>query len=431
MRHLRHWLAGGARPPEDAVVILAAAEFVPCPVAAMIKALSDGHLRVTAIIIAPNRNEAATLSGRFPQALVRVLPAAAPAGSSLGALRARAVVNIAPMRPKRALSRLMRAAKARGIPTYALKEQTLEEETPPSGFGPQSPRRPARAASREARLELRRGWDTGPVAPEPMQPEATAAFLAGATGAERSKRPLGERLAGHIARLGPARVTAGFCRRYESLAELRASLGEPETLLCLGNGPSSTAPCIASFPHDALFRVNLDWRRDKILTKPDLVFVGIKRAMRRLGSLPLAVATPEKEAALVACRLIEPWHGPLVYCVAEKIAGMQIPTVAGMQRPTTGAYMLAVASALAPPRLAIAGIDMFSHPDGAYTQATDPIAQGSINAFTASHGFETDAAFIAACLGQYEGELIVFSPALAALVRERCKSARFTLTDLS
>ncbi len=264
-----------------------------------------------------------------------------------------------------------------------------------------------------------------------LTPAEAAALLARATGVERVPLLSPERLAARVARAGPGFVSGGFVRRIDSIEALRARLGAPRTILCLGNGPSSAGPAVAGFAHDALFRVNLDWRGGDVLTRPDMVFAGVKRAMRRLGRVPLGVATPRKEAALLACRLFEPWHGPAVYAVAERLAAGILPPVAGTARPTTGAYMLAVAVALAPGRLAVAGMDMFSHPEGAYAPGTDPAAGGSANAFAAAHDFETDAAFIAACLAHHAGELVVFSPALVALLRERCPDGPFTLVDLS
>jgi hypothetical protein len=262
-------------------------------------------------------------------------------------------------------------------------------------------------------------------------------MLAGAVGVERDPRLSLDRVAGRLvgqlagrsARRGPAGLTGGFIRRIDTIDALRDRLGAPGTVLCLGNGPSSAAPEVAAFPHDALFRVNIDWRGGGTLTEPDMVFVGVKRAMRRLGRVPLGVASPRKEAALIACRLFEPWHGPAVYAVAETLAAGVMPPTAGPLRPTTGAYMLAVAVALAPPRLAIAGIDMFSHPAGAYPPGADPVPGGSVNAFAPSHDFETDAAFMVACLERYAGELVVFGPALQGLLRRRCGAARFTLAE--
>lgn len=408
MRRLRRWLAGGSRPPEDAVLVLAPTTGAIDSAGAVVEALSGGRHRVSTVLAASDAAAAGRLAARLPGALARVLPIAAPAQAVLAALRVRAVLAIAPERLRGSAARLFRAALGRGIPVYSLGETTGD-----------------------APLMLQRRSTVGISPPGTLDAAGAAAFLARATGVERSPRLSPDRLAARIARVGPDRVSAGFVRRIDRLDALAARLGHPRTLLCLGNGPTSAAPGVVAFPHDALFRVNADWRGGGVLMQPDMVFAGVKRAMRRLGPVPLGVATPGKEAALIACRLFEPWHGPAVYAVAETLARDVIPPVAGALKPTTGAYMLAVAVALAPERLAVAGIDMFSHPAGAYSPGTDPTAGGSVNAFAPAHDFETDAAFIAACLARYAGELVVFSPALATLLRQRCQGAGFRLTDMS
>ena len=413
MKHLRHWLAAGPPPPEDAVLVVAPSAAEAERAGALIDALGGGAIRVSTVVPAADAREAARLSARFPGAIVRVPPPLAPVQGVLAALRVRAALGIDPERLRGTAARLFRGTLARGIPVYGLAGRE-------GGPMPEGPTRP---------LHLTLLSTVGACPAGQLSPGAAAALLAGAVGAERDPRLSFDRLAGRLARHGPAGVTGGFIRRIDGIDALRDRLGTPRTLLCLGNGPSSVAPGVAGLAHDALFRVNLDWRGGGVLIEPDMVFVGVKRAMRRLGPVPLGVATPRKEAALIACRLFEPWHGPAVYAVAETIAADVIPTVAGARKPTTGAYMLAVAVALAPERLAIAGIDMFAHPAGAYPPGTDPVQGGSVNAFAPSHDFETDATFIAACLGRYAGELIVFGPALAGLLRARCPAARFALTE--
>jgi len=449
MKRLRQWLAGGRRPPEDAVMILAPDADRFGQASALIEALTRGDLRVSTVLIAANADEAAHLSKRFPGALIRVPPALAPVQASLAALRVRAVIAIETDRLNRASARLFRGALKRDVPVYAAEaaESATGAEIGPAAIDAPGetavPRQPDRSGPDPggagsalwkpdaARLNLKRRSAVGDRAQGALPPGEAAALLARGVGVERGLSLSLDRLAGRVARSGPARLTGGFLRRIDSLDALRERLGGPATVLCLGNGPSSAAAEVASFPHDALLRVNLDWRGGGVLTAPDMVFVGVKRAMRRLDRVPLGVATPRKEAALIACRLFEPWHGPATYAVAETLAREVIPPNGGPLRPTTGAYMLAVAVALAPARLAIAGIDMFSHPEGAYPPGTDPTPGGSVNAFAPSHDFDTDAAFIAACLGRYRGELIVFGTALAELVRGRCVGSRFSLTEIA
>jgi len=427
MNRLRTWLAGGPRPPEDAVLVLAPSSTEMGYCAPLIEALSSDSLRVTAVLVAPDAGEAAQLSARFPSASTRVLSPLAPARASLTALRVRAVLALSPEALTGPSARLFRRAVAQDLPVYAAKIAGKEGRALDG-----TPLSPPHDPSDGPGLTLARVSTVGgELPPGLLEPVQAALLLARAAGVERGARSLFERLAAAHLRLGFNRITAGFIRRIDSIGALDARLGHPRTVLCLGNGPSSAMPAVTSYPHDSLFRVNIDWRTGGTLTEPDLVFAGVKRAMRRLGRIPMVVATPRKEEAFLACRLFEPWHGPATYSVAEALAPDLIPPVRGELRPTTGAYMLAVAVALAPERLVIAGMDMFRHPEGAYSRGADPVAQGSVNAFAPSHDFETDAAFIADCLAHYAGELIVFSPALAAALRERCGAGAFTLRDLS
>ena len=73
-------------------------------------------------------------------------------------------------------------------------------------------------------------------------------------------------------------------------------------------------------------------------------------------------------------------------------------------RPTNGALMVAAAVHLRPSRLAIAGIDLYQHPDGKY-----PGTAGETNDYDAIHHRDVDLAFIRAALNQFEGETEIFS----------------------
>jgi hypothetical protein len=70
--------------------------------------------------------------------------------------------------------------------------------------------------------------------------------------------------------------------------------------------------------------------------------------------------------------------------------------------------MLATAVALQPDRLVIAGIDLFSHPDGAYPGDT-----ATPNAYSPGHEPDSEALLLMEALGRYRGELVILSEALA------------------
>lgn len=385
---LKRWLADGPRPAEDAVLIVAPDRLALERIAPVLEALGDGRVRISVILIS---GDGAGGTRRPP------LPLGLLTQATLTSLRVRAalVVDQQDLPPKPA--RLARGAIRRGVPVWGLR-----------GAGDWSPAALGPAAQ--------------PVG-EVASADALADLLIQSIGAERIPAWSLEHLA---ARLPRRSLGAGFLTRLEDLETLSQRLGAPQTILCLGNGPTSAVPELETLSYDALFRVNHDWRSKRFLTQPDMVFAGVKRAMRKLGRVPIGVATARKADALIACRLFEFWHGPATYCVVEDVAAPLLPAIAGAARPTTGAYMLAAAVALAPERLVIAGVDMFRHPGGAYPGAADVT-----NAYTPSHAFETDAAFIAHCLAQFEGRLEVFSSALIDLVRERVAEPKFTLIDRS
>jgi 3-deoxy-D-manno-octulosonic-acid transferase len=70
-------------------------------------------------------------------------------------------------------------------------------------------------------------------------------------------------------------------QRLHTLDALREQLGHPDTILCLGNGPSSEAPCLGRIAYDALFRVNWRWVGRGRFTRPDVVFTGDRDSLRR------------------------------------------------------------------------------------------------------------------------------------------------------
>ena len=57
--------------------------------------------------------------------------------------------------------------------------------------------------------------------------------------------------------------------------DFRRALGPHDSILCLGNGPSSERPEVVRKPHDCLFRANHSWISRNILTRPKVVFVGV------------------------------------------------------------------------------------------------------------------------------------------------------------
>ncbi len=383
-------------PPEEAGVVI-----VPnlATEAALIDALCDSPRRLSVVLVALTPEDAAALAARFPRSYVHVSkPGLLPAQ-----LRTRVIVQLdpghdMPWNMRRFLSR----CKRRGIPVFGV---SAPQHT--------APQLTALSPSAAEALPDQGDW------------AAIADHLISAMGFERGDGPVLGALARMMQRLihGRAHILlAPMVRRIASREALSTHLGQPHTIMCLGNGPSSTDPRLAALPHDALFRVNHQWMQDDYMTGADVVFAGVKISMRAAGSTLIGVASGRKEQALLGTRFLTPWRGRLRYVVVEEIADLG-ESLHGPLRPTTGAVMLAAAIALAPRRLIVAGMDMFSDKAGAYAGGTQ-----AVNAYTSAHDRDTDAAFIRTHLARYDGEIMTLSPAFSELAHS-VAGGRFTLAS--
>lgn len=199
-------------------------------------------------------------------------------------------------------------------------------------------------------------------------------------------------------------------RRIETLAALREHLGQPDTILCLGNGPSSEDPCLASLPHDCLFRVNWRWVERGRFRQPDVVFTGDRESLRRCPTCLFGFRTTAEETSVL-------WHtfadrrGRIAYFTIERLplwVNRDWPA-----RPTNGAVMVAIAAALAPRRLVIAGIDLFEHPAGRYP------GQPADNRYAPMHDRAVELAILREALDHFAGEVRIISPTLAEALAPR------------
>ena len=222
----------------------------------------------------------------------------------------------------------------------------------------------------------------------------------------------GARLAAGLIEAAPRSRLAGAildrrCHRLRSIGELAAHLSRPRTLLCLGNGPSSEDPALASMPHDALFRVNHSWKGRGFLAKPDIVFCGGKPTMRAIDDAAFGRQTESAAVALGSNRLFSPSMRRAVYFNANDMTDSLREFDWGHLRPTNGASMLATAVALAPERLIVAGIDLFSDPAGSY-----PGDSATENAYSPGHSRDRELAFLLALLDLYRGDLVIVGAVL-------------------
>jgi len=194
-------------------------------------------------------------------------------------------------------------------------------------------------------------------------------------------------------------------QRIDTLETLRAALGAPETIMCLGNGPSSEDPRLHDMPYDALFRVNHFWQPRGILTEPDGVFTGLRATIKAIRKpIVFVFQTREEEQKLVLKCLA--MMRKVVFATAERLGVMDFDSF-GVFQPTNGAVMLATAVALQPKRLIVAGIDLYQHPAGSY-----PGNSGTPNAYTIHHDRETELQFILDTFDRFEGDLVIQSEVL-------------------
>ena len=204
--------------------------------------------------------------------------------------------------------------------------------------------------------------------------------------------------------VGRSLLRARGAEAMRGLAQLRQRLGQPGTILCLGNGPSSES---AELPtdFDCLFRVNWIWRQRAFLIEPDLVFTADpdlpppgSRAI--LGFPTAADADRILRAHLRQDRAPAAWF--TVPDLLPELAARRWPAY-----PTNGALMVAVAAALRPQRLVIAGIDLYRDPQGKYPGAND-----EPNEYGGLHNRDTDLDYMRMALSAYDGALVILSAAL-------------------
>jgi hypothetical protein len=207
-------------------------------------------------------------------------------------------------------------------------------------------------------------------------------------------------------------------RRLTDLDALRHRLGHPQTILCLGNGPSSEDPELAKLAYDCLFRVNWRWLERGYLTRPAVVFTGDRRSLRRCPPCLFFFQTIAEETSILLNTFWRPAVRQFEYLTAERLP-LSLNQWRWAARPTNGAVMVACAVALQPRRLIIAGIDLFQHPAGCYPGETS-----SPNRYAAVHERTVELDILRRVLSEYRGELMLRGPVLArALGEEGVKKA--------
>lgn len=210
----------------------------------------------------------------------------------------------------------------------------------------------------------------------------------------------------HPPRLLPLLLRAAGLRELRTLASLRQALGSPETILCLGNGPTSESPALSAYEGATLFRVNWTWLDRGIMAKPAAVFTADPDLPPR-RSRAILIFPRAGIASSVLLQHLMVWRQPKAgYLILDRLR----PPVVNFDSattPTNGALMVAVAVALRPKRLVIAGLDLYRHPEGRYPGVA------AIDGYARGHSAACDLALMGPALDGFSGELVILSPALA------------------
>ena len=372
MTAIERFIAAGDKPAEDAVLICMAAAAKIADLEAVLTSFAARNGRIAVVVASAQINRLTGLRNAFPDVEFRQprLWGGPLSRLVLTGTRARAILRIGDATERDAFADgIERIAERRGAPVVRM---TLSDEA-----------------------------------------EVIVDQSIRAMGMERGDGPMldwiGARLRLWLIRR-PRGMLSHFARRVTSCDALSARLGHPDVIMCLGNGPSSVDPALKDMPHDALFRTNHMWMNGGFMIKADAIFTGVKRSMIATGRTLTGVATARKEQALLLKRVAGFWRGPFTYFVVEDVAGEVAQPLSGPFFPTTGAYMIAAAVALQPKTLIVAGMDMFSGDAGPYPGATS-----EANAYTQSHSYDTDAAFMRRSLSSFQGEIITLSKAFEDL----------------
>lgn len=206
--------------------------------------------------------------------------------------------------------------------------------------------------------------------------------------------------------------------RIETLDALKGRLGPCETILCLGNGPSSEDPRLAGWPGATLFRVNWIWARRNWFTAPDMVFTADSEILD-LPRQPVIVFPNEEANADILRTYADAGHAPRAGFVCLDDFDPPLAMLDGPRIPTNGALMVALAAALRPDRLVIAGIDLYSHPRGKYAGPAD-----NDEGYTSQHSADVDLDVIGRALAAFDGETIILSDNLREALESRDLSDR-------
>jgi hypothetical protein len=194
-------------------------------------------------------------------------------------------------------------------------------------------------------------------------------------------------------------------RKLGGFNEIREALGNPGSILCLGNGPSSEDLQLSRKDYDSLFRVNHRWLERGLFTDPDLVFTGASESVVKVGR-DIVYGFLNEDKAFPIIRKVSKTVGKLGFFGAVEL-GFPIDEFTPY-KPTNGLLMVFAAVNLKPDRLIIAGIDLYQDPRGCY-----PDESATPNHYTSLHEAPRELDLMLRLLASYDGDLEIVGNKLA------------------
>ena len=146
--------------------------------------------------------------------------------------------------------------------------------------------------------------------------------------------------------------------------------------------------------------------------------VGNPLTMQRAGPCVFGVGRGEWERAMLIRNLLALKLKSPEFFTLERVESSVRPQD-WHSRPTNGALMVAIAAALRPAELIIAGFDLFRHADGRY-----PGDLHSQNEPAQVHDRDVDVDVIGRALDAYPGKVSIRSDILRAALEERARNHR-------
>jgi hypothetical protein len=196
------------------------------------------------------------------------------------------------------------------------------------------------------------------------------------------------------------RFHAHKLKKLTSLDEINASLDHPESILCLGNGPSSEDVPVVGSAYDSVFRVNHRWADRGMFTSPDVVFTSALDSVLHVGRDILYAFIDDARAMRIVMKARQKMER-LRFTNAIDL-GFPADIFAPYQ-PTNGVIMIFLAVKLAPKRLTIAGVDLYRDARGCYPDDT-----ALSNNYTSDHNADLELNLIVQLLDSYKGKLTIY-----------------------